>query len=178
MKFRSKVLCAALLAAAFGAHAQGKPGGVYGELSYAKVKYKEAGLSVSPDVLRATIGTDLNPNLAIEGSFGVGIKSDSTRVYGVNVTGEIDNMFGVYVRPKVAVTPELELYGRLGVTRAEVSASVPGMSVSDSGSDFSYGLGLSYRVTSQAAATLDYMNYYSKDGVKVNGVAVGVRFTF
>lgn len=51
-------------------------------------------------------------------------------------------------------------------------------SASDSDSDVAYGFGASYRVTPQAYVTLDYMNYYKKDGFKADGFTLGVGYRF
>lgn len=180
MKYRSQLLCAALLAAAFGAQAQtrNQAGPLYGELGYSPIKIKYADTSVTPKVLRAMVGYELSPNLAIEGMLGMGVSDDSTKVGSVSINGEVDHTVGIYLKPKAAITPDLEVFGRLGYARSKLTFSALGMTESDSSSDASYGLGFSYRFDPKISLTVDYMSYYNKNGWKANGLTVGVGFRF
>lgn len=182
MKNRFKLLCVALLVASAGAQAQtaAQSGGMYGELGYALVKVKYAGYSMTPKVLRATLGYELNPNVALEAMAGLGVSDGATSVGGIKLTGEVDHMVGLFVKPKVAVSPDLDLFGRVGFVRSKVTASIPvaGLTESDSQTDLSYGVGVSYSISKTTSLTADYMSYYNKDGVKANGFTVGVGFKF
>lgn len=180
MKNRFKVLGVALLLAGAQAQTKVQSGPLYGELGYAPVKISFAGYSITPKVLRGMLGYEVNPNLAVEGMLGLGVSDGSTTVSGVRVTGEVDHMIGLYLKPKVTVTPELELFARAGIVRNKVTASVPAAvwTGSDTQSDVSYGLGLAYSINKTTSLVVDCMSYYSKDGVKGNGVTVGVGFKF
>lgn len=182
MKNRFKLSCAALLVASMGAQAQTKApsGGLYGDVGYTLVKISADGYSVTPKVLRGVVGYEVNPNLAIEGMVGLGVGDDSTTLAGVKLVGEVDHMIGLYLKPKMAVSPDLELFARAGFVRSKVTASAPayGVSASESQSDLSYGVGMSYSINKTTALNVDYMSYYNKDGVKANGFTVGVGFKF
>ncbi len=181
MKIRSTLAAVAVLACGAGsalAQSQNPSGGLYGELSYVAVKVKDSGYSLSPKVLRAIIGTEVNPNLAVEAALGTGLSDGSTQVYGVKVTGEVDRMFGLFLRPKVNLSPDLELFGRVGMVRTKVSLSLLGRSASDSDTDIAYGVGLAYRLGKNASVVVDYMNYYNEDGTKATGLAFGARYQF
>ena len=181
---------AAMLLAAGGAQAQmmsrGTAGAVYGELGYTMLKIQESGVSVKPGMLRGIVGFNFGENLALEGLLGFGVRKDSstTTFAGtpVRVEGDVRHMFGVYVKPKVMVADSIELFGRLGYvdTRLRSSASVPGFSASNSssGSDVSYGLGANFNVAPRAYVGVDYMRYYKKDDVKLDGVTVSVGYRF
>lgn len=182
MKNRFKLLCVALLVASAGAQAQNKPqaGGLYGELGLTQVKYSYAGYSITPKVLRGVVGYDAHPNVAIEAMVGLGISDGSTTVAATRVVGEVDHMIGLYVKPKVDVSPELQVFARVGFARSKVTGSVPsmGLTTTATDSDASYGMGLAYSFNKTSALTLDYMSYYSKDGEKANGLTLGVGFKF
>ncbi len=91
-------------------------------------------------------------------------------------------MFGIYVKPKVMLANSFELFGRLGYadTRLRASANVAGFSASgsSSGSSVSYGLGANFNIAPRAYVGVDYMSYYKKDDVKINGVTVSVGYRF
>lgn len=182
---RNNLRFAALLAltssiglATSGVNAQSTPKAWYGEIGLSQVTYKESGYSLKPTVLRVMVGTEVHSNLAVEGMFGLGISDDTIRISGVNVTGEINNTWGIFLKPKVALAPNFEAFARFGYAKTKVSASVPGYRITDSGGDFSYGLGFSYKLTKQVSANADYMSYYDKNGVKGTGLSFGVGFNF
>lgn len=182
MKNRFKFLCVAMLVASAGAHAQttAPSGGLYGELGVTSVKYSYAGYSITPKVLRGVLGYELHPNVAIEGMVGLGVSDGSTTFSGVKLVGEVDHMMGLYVKPKVAVSPDLELFARVGFMRSKVTGSAPSFGVTGSAteSDASYGLGARYSFSKTTALVVDYMSYYSKDGEKANGLTIGLGFKF
>ena len=111
---------------------------------------------------------------------GVGIATATAKV-------KLKQAYGIYVKPKANVTDALELFGRLGYSHVKLgvdaSVAVPGLgtvSMGDSGSDggFSYGLGANFKFSPTTYVGVDYMRYVKKDGVKVDGLTVGVGFRF
>lgn len=170
------VAVAAASMLALGAHAQS----LYGEIGYGQLKLEENGFGakVDPSMARGIIGYELNPNLAVEGHLGIGVNDDSTRVGGLSVNGEVDNLVGVFVKPKVKLGDTVELFGRAGAASTKVSASAGGLKESDRGTSLAYGFGASFNLTPQLSLNADYMNYYDRKGVKLDGVTVGVGFRF
>ena len=167
-----------LALAAAGAQAQSSANALYGEIGWSQITYKESGYSINPSVLRALIGTEVHPNLAIEGMFGFGIADDSVRIGSSNVKGEIDSTWGVFIKPKLALTPDLDAFVRLGYAKTKLSVSVPGYRISDTGGDISYGVGASSKLSKQVSANVDYMSYYNKDNVKGTGLTLGLGLNF
>ncbi|AEG91732.1 porin family protein [Ramlibacter tataouinensis] len=168
------IAAASLLMLGTAAQAQQAKPPVYGEIGYSMIENDDLKFGV----LRGIIGADLHPNVAVEGMLGLGVKDDSFTAFGTTFDAKIKNMVGVYAKPKFNVTPELELFGRVGFTRINIEASVGGASASDADSDLSYGVGLNYNITPTVHIGVDYMNYYDKDGSKFDGVTVGVGFRF
>jgi opacity protein-like surface antigen len=167
--------------------ARGTSGNVYGELGYTSLKIQESGFSSNkPGVLRGIVGFNLNQNIAFEGLAGFGVRKDnSTSTFNgvpVNIESDVRHMFGVYVKPKIVLGSEFELFGRVGVasTRLRSSANVAGFTASDSssGSDVSYGLGANFNIAPTAYVGVDYMRYYNKNDVKLDGVTVSVGLRF
>lgn len=171
-----------LLAMGVSAHAQTQTPATpwYGELAYAPVKIKEAGL---PDGtaknLRGILGYELHPNVALEGLLSLGVGDASVTVDGDPVDTRVNRVVGLYVKPKVAVSQDIELFARLGYARTKVtSTSSTGDSGSGSESDVSYGLGAAYRINDRWSAVVDYMRYSDKDGVRLQGLSAGLRLRF
>ena len=161
-------------------------GTAYGELGYTQLKVDDSGTSVKPGMLRGIVGYNLGDNLAVEGLLGFGVRKDSTTTtfagVPLRVEGDVRHMFGAYIKPKVMIGNAFELFGRLGYaeTRLHATASVPGASAtsSDSGSDWSYGLGGNFNIAPRAYVGVDYMRYYKKNDTKIDGVTVSVGYRF
>lgn len=173
---------AALLFTAAAAHAQNGPvantAPLYGELGYTWAKVTGGGASVKPGVLRGIIGYNVHPNLAVEGMVGVGVNDDSQNIAGTNVDGKVEHSLGLYLKPKVNVTPALELFARAGYASTRVKLDSPVGSASSTKGDWSYGAGLTYSFGRATYAGLDYMRYYNKDGIKADGVTLSVGYRF
>jgi opacity protein-like surface antigen len=174
------VIATALTLAAFSASAQ-----VYGEIGYTSVTVKDNDqgftFKSSPTAVRGILGYEINPNFAIEGLAAFGMKSDKIKENGSTLPGakfEIDNVFGIYAKPKVKFTPELEGFVRAGFAQTKATYSEPGYSESDSESSFSYGLGMNYALNKTTSLNVDYMSYYKKDGVTATGFTFGVGYKF
>ncbi|PIT77015.1 porin family protein [Limnohabitans sp. G3-2] len=173
-------ITAAIALASVAAQAQ-----IYGEVGYTTTRAKITGDGevgkASPSALRGFLGYELNPNLAVEGMAAFGMSDATVKVDGVATEAklEIDNAVGLYLKPKVKLNDDVEMFGRVGFARVKGTLSVPGLgseTYRDSG--FSYGAGLSYAINPSTSLNADYMHYFSKDGIKVNGFTVGVGFKF
>jgi opacity protein-like surface antigen len=181
------VIAAAAVLTMLGASAQAQtPSPLYGEVGYNFLTVKAEGESANLGALRGILGYDLHPNIAVEGMLAFGVKDDkeSASVSGVTVNAklELQNSYGIYVKPKFNPTKELELFARLGWTRSELKATFSASGVSSSGSnsdsDFSYGAGLKYNFDPRMSVGLDYMRYFDKDGMTIDGVTVGFGYRF
>ena len=188
----SLVLTFALTAGAI-AHAQTAPDTNdhwYGEVGYLSARHTTSGGgNFSPKGLRLTVGKELGAGLAIEGFVVPGTSTDTgnVTVSGTNYTyeGKLKSVYGVYVKPRMKVAEGWEVFGRLGyagVSRDVLMVNSASASdrarVSDSGSDVSYGLGTSIKLTESLSVTLDYMSFYNKDSIKINGYTVGLGYRF
>jgi hypothetical protein len=182
MKLIAIAAAASAMLLAGGAQAQmarsATTGTVYGELGYTQLKISEAGLSVKPGVLRGIVGYNFSDFLAVEGLAGVGVRKDSQDIIfgGVpaRVEGDVKHMFGVFLKPKVMLGEGFELFGRLGYAETRLRTVNGG----DSGSDVAYGLGANFNVAPRAYVGVDYMKFYNKNDVKVDGVTVSVGYRF
>lgn len=178
---KSKILIAGLLATSVtfaSAQSANNDPALYGEIGYASLRVKDSGYSMSPTAIRGILGYSINKNLDVEGMLGFGVSKSTVNVSGTNVDVKVGNMVGVYLKPKVNLSNDVELFARLGYAKSGIEASARGTSISDSGSDTSYGLGVKFKVANNTSLVMDYMNYYDKDGIKATGFSVGMGFKF
>ena len=178
---KTLAIASAIALSAIGSQAQ-----TYGEIGYtattAKSNVDGDGIKASPSAIRGILGYELNPNLAIEGMVAFGMSDATVKVNGQSVPGvkmEIDNAVGVYIKPKTKLNDNVEIFARAGFARVKGTLSAVGFGTeTNSENSFSYGAGLSYAINPATALNVDYMQYLSKDGFKVNGFTFGVGFKF
>ena len=148
-------------------YAQDRPSiDVYGEVGALHLKIKFAdGSTVVPKLVRTTVGTNINENLAIEGILGSTFNRDE------EVSAA---MAGAFLRSHLPVTEDIELFGRLGRTR-----TILGGAASGSMNQTAYGLGLQKQFTKDVYGQIDYMLYGrgpKSESVRGLSVSVGTRF--
>lgn len=153
---------AVLATAAAAAHAQ-----VYVEGAYNPINITNAGSTVKPGAISGVLGYEVNPNLAAEAYLASGVKKDKDGT-------KLSNSFAVFLKPKVMVSNEVEVFARLGYEKSNASIGA----TSFSNSSFAYGLGGNYYMDKKTYVTASYMSHYSKDGFKINGLNIGVGYKF
>lgn len=146
----------------------------YAEIGFGWTAYEEAGWRLVPKIMKATVGTKIMDNLAIEGMGAFGIVDSSIG----GVTLKVDSAFGAYAKPFFKLSDNVEIFGRLGFTRISGTASGGGGSIYGYDSGFSYGAGGAFKFDDTYALVVDYMQYYNKDGVNVYGVTSSLRIGF
>lgn len=89
---------------------------------------------------------------------------------------DLDTTYGAYLRAKMPVSNIISPYVIVGWTRLKMSASVSGFgSQSASESGMSLGLGINFKLSGSAFATIEYLNYLAKEDLEVNGLTVGIN---
>jgi hypothetical protein len=172
-KFAWVALLAALAAGTASAQSMVHDSGYYGEIGYTPLSIDGKGVKYKPDVVRFVFGKDLNSNLSIEGMYLTTVSKDTYNGTTASYSG-----YGLYLKPKMELTNDTEVFARVGYARSESKESGAGFSSSGSGSDLSYGIGIQTKFTKEVYGQLDYINYYDKDSVKIKGftVSMGTRF--
>ena len=150
----------------------------YAELNYAHPTGEGYGYSITPSVIAGRFGMKFTDRLAGELLLGTAARGDSTNVDGVSVNVKIKNVVGLYLKGTLPVADKFSVFGRVGYTRAKIQGSALGVTVSDSDSGFSYGVGAQYDFTNQVYGMLDYMSYYDRNGTTIRGPAIGVGMKF
>ena len=85
---------------------------------------------------------------------------------------------GVFFKPKYALNSQFEVFGRLGWASTKLKFSNANASAEDSGNDFAWGLGASYKIMPGWSASLDYTRYYNKNSGSISGIGVNVGYRF
>ena len=155
------------------------PGNAYFGAQYSQITYKEDGVEdLNPSALIGRLGLNMSEYLSLEGRIGFGLSNDTAMVLGVPVDFESDSLFGAYLLGRLPVSDSFSIYGVIGFTSIEVTASVSGFSVSDDGSDTSFGAGMEFGFSDDVSMSLEYMSYYDKEGVSIDAVGLGVNVEF
>lgn len=171
------VMAVAAIAACAAAQAQTESP-FYAELGYTGITYEEPAAKAHPGMLRAIFGWEASPYVAIEAMGAFSVNDDTVRVGGTNVDLKVEHAWGLYVKPKMKLGDDVEVFGRLGFAENRIKASAGNISISDTGNDVSYGLGLKYAFSKTVYGAVDYMRYYDKDSVKIDGFTLGLGYKF
>lgn len=183
-----KISAAALLAAALTAPVASAQ--VYGDVGVGTLDLEGLDLTV----LNGHIGYSVNEYFSFEGELGFGIGDDSLTSTAVdldldsvlfagdvNVSYDLNNVFGVYGVLGTTLDGGLELFGRVGLVSAEVeaTASANGNSASDdvSESGAAYGLGAKYYFDGVNGVRFDITRYDIED-VEADLLAIGYTRKF
>ena len=175
MKTISKIIAITAFAiTATAAQAQ-----IYGEVGYTALKFKQTSgtttFTSSPSVLGATIGYEVHKNVAVEAMGVFGVSDDTINGTSPSAKLKVNSSYGLFLKPKTMLGENFEIFGRLGYMNSK--ASVSGSSYV-AGSSSAYGLGANYYLTKTTYLTANYMNFYNKNSVKVDGVTFGLGMKF
>lgn len=186
MKSTSKALVSALfVVVAASSQAQTQPESkLYGEVGYAATSFKENDVvdqyKAKPAIVTGIVGYQFHPNFAVEGFLGLGAKSSEVKFNdaptGVNL--KMNNAMGVFVRPSVKVSDEVELFARLGYVHSKITLSGFGVSESDTDNSVAYGLGGNVYLSKNSYLQLNWTSFYKNDGVKIDGIGLAYGFKF
>ena len=157
---------------------------LYGEigLSQLKIEAEDGPLSAEakPGLLTGTLGYQLWPFLAIEGQVAGNVMKDEIKLNGVNtgVDAKIPHMYGLFLKPTLPLGDRVEVFARAGVVRTKLELSAGGLDVDDTGTSGASGLGINVNLSRMSYLQANWMNYYDKDDIKVQGVGLmyGRRF--
>lgn len=144
--------------------------GYFAEIGYSQPKLSGAGGDSKPDAVRFLIGNEISKHLDVEGVYMSTVSKDSQLGYKASISS-----FGVLLKPKVELTQDTLVFARMGVIRADITASTSG---SHTGTDLAYGLGIQTMFSKTVYGQLDYLNQYDRSGHTAKGytLSLGTRF--
>jgi len=177
--FNKTLIAVALTAASCVTFAQSSS---YGEVAYVSGRYSEPGISANPTSLRLLFGMKSSDSLSYEGLLALGMATGNGRYLNVNYGIKANSVLGFYAKGTSKLSDSVQVFGRLGFTRTSLtdSASGPGGSAQQttSGGSLSYGAGLNFNIDTSSSVNLDYMAYYNRNGINLNGLGVGYQTAF
>lgn len=124
----------------------------YGTAGYTHLDGDDADLGA----ITGRVGARLNPNFAVEGEASVGVRDDDITVAGVNGSVEHDYDLAAYAVGVLPVSPNLELFGRVGYGTTSIEAKVAGFSATEDGESINYGVGATYFLDGQNGLRADW----------------------
>ena len=167
---RKLLLCAALLLGAQAAVAADPSAGYYA-IGYTFGQIKAEGVSLDVGDLNGALGWTPVKWLALEVSGVLGV-SDAT-IDGASV--KLDSGYMVSVLPTLPLNDDWSVYAKVGYASATIKVSGYGADLSGSDHDTAYGVGLAYTPRFgdyRFGGRLEWMQYYDKDGLKIEGVTL------
>lgn len=170
------VLLATTVVAQAQVYVEASVNGLTAKESEPGIKYQ-----AKPSTFSGLAGYQINPYLAIEGYLGLGAGKATMTENGVNY-GEkfkIDSSYGVFVKPRVAISNDMELFARLGYLESKFSDSnIYNTIPKTKQGSVAFGVGANYYFDHRTYLTGSYMSHHSKDGFTVTGVSIGVGYKF
>ena len=136
------------------------------QMGYASLKHnlQASNIAINSDVdqVTAVVGYQIHPNIVVEGLLGLGMSNKDFLKTNTNTySNKINNMFGIYVKPKFDITDTLSFNARVGYSQATLEitdrTSTAERKLAYTSSGLSYGVGLSYAVQESLNINLDYM---------------------
>ena len=171
-----KLLIAVTLASLTGTVTAQDGGSLYAEAAYSAIQIEAGSTSAKPSVSMLRLGYNIDEHFSLELMAAASVGDDS--IPDRNITEEINDGFGAYLKGKFELVKDLEFFGRIGATRAELTVTHGPNSYSGDAKGFSYGAGLQYHFTDLFYGQIDYMSYCDKDGISLKGssISIGARF--
>lgn len=133
----------------------------------------DAGRSADLDAVAARFGSYLSKNAALEARLGVSASDDTVE----NVDYELDSFVGVYARGIIPYQT-VELYGIIGLTRADLAISAPNNPADGDETGLSYGAGLDFKIGERIAIGLEYMMLLDTSDYELTTTNVGAKYYF
>lgn len=124
----------------------------YGSLGYADTNASHLNLGT----VQGRLGARFGQHLGVEGEVGLGVAGDNTTVSGVNVKASIRNQEAIYGVGFLPLSPNFDLLARVGYGDTRVKAKASGVSLTDSGGSWNYGVGGQYRFDDKNGVRADY----------------------
>jgi hypothetical protein len=185
---KSTMIAISVALACSGAFAQSKAkdDSTYIQLGYNSTQYNFDVLSgfSNANNLAITLGKNMSENYALEGVFATGMSDSSSNALAstagtVNV--KLTTSYGLYVKPKLNISNSVELFARVGYFNSKSNFTVPNfpaLNTENTGTSPSYGLGASMKITDAIYGSLDWMQWYKKDGADIKGIGLSVGYKF
>lgn len=153
---------------------QGSLGVVYHMGTYSETGIPDANLSA----LGIRFGKQFSENASFEAHLGIGMADDTVYVSGFDVDVELDNVISLFIKGDIPLSSAAKVYGLLGFTKGEITATAMGFSFSESDSGLSYGLGAEAEIGNDLSIVGDYIFYLDESEYDYAGFNIGFKKRF
>lgn len=168
------VIAAALVPAVASAQSTSGVTG-YGSLGYSYHDVDDLNLGT----IQGRLGARINPYLGVEGELGLGVKSDDVGVGDLNGKAKLKHSAAIYGVGFLPVSPNADLYARVGYGTTEGKVTVPGDVIKVDGDSWNYGVGGQYFFDGKNGVRADYTRYdYTDDAGNADVWSVGYVHKF
>lgn len=146
--------------------------------------YEETGFQrAEPTGLQLKFGHYFSPHGAIELHYVTGIEAGTVRYENINVDVDIEQGLSLFLRGELPVSAAARLYGLIGYTDGELTASATNGFVTakstESDAGISYGFGFEHRKPrSNMSVHLEYILYLNESGYDYSGFNLGLSHHF
>lgn len=124
----------------------------YGTLGYSQLDGSDGDLGA----VTGRLGAKLSPNFGLEGEASVGVKDDDFTVGAVNGSIEHDYDAAAYGVAFLPVSPNVELFGRVGYGTTQVKTDIAGFTSTEDGESVNYGAGANVFLDAQNGIRADW----------------------
>jgi len=132
----------------------------------------------SPTSLRLVSGTDFHPYMGLEALLAVSTSDGTATINNVNGRIKVNNNWGLYLKPKYDISPQIEVFGRIGFASTNLGATGSLASASGTSQSGAYGLGLRFKFNKSLGINMDYMTYLKSGSIEVKGATIGLGYRF
>lgn len=132
-------------------------------------------------------GWQLLPFLAAELQYGFALDSDEIENADNSQRFKMDSLYGIYLKPQLAINDSIALVGRLGYSdfdfeiKRAANASADSSNASNtqfSDSGMAWGAALQLQLSPAVRLAFEYDQHYQEDDVDVYDVGIGVTYVF
>ena len=160
---------AILIAAPAIASAQDAGPNIYGTLGYAHTDTDDVNLGAIQGRVGARFGY-----FGVEGELAGGVKKDSFNVGGTDVDVKLQHQAAIYGVGFLPVSPNADLFARVGYGESKIKVSGAGASASADGDSWNYGVGGQYFFDGANGVRVDYTRHdFTDDNGKADVWSVG-----
>lgn len=161
-------------------------GETYMTFGAATLNYKEEAYGLkataNPYAAGLGIGANLFPHIDVEGMMVVGLDEADVDISGISgFEGDLnlDYAAGVYGLVRSDENHTGSVYLKAGFTKVNGSGKVTNGSQSEKfdfdETGFSYGAGIDFTYNEESAIRLEYMNYYDKNDIRIDGFSLSFK---
>jgi hypothetical protein len=184
---KSTMIAISVALACSGAFAQSKAkakdDSTYIQLGYNSTQYNLDAISgfSNANSLAITLGKNMSENYALEGVYATGMGDSTSTSLGTTVNLKLSSSYGLYVKPKMLISDAVELFARVGYLNVKSNFTVPALpsaNTENTGTSLSYGMGASMKITESVYGSLDWMQWYKKDGADIKGMGLSIGYKF